>query len=60
MTAVVALVGALINLSGPGHFLSWHFIQISVANLVVICLMVVVFVAAILLPLPSRKHRHDR
>ena len=50
------LVGALINLGGTGHYIHWGFIQISVANLVVILLMIVVFVLAILLPFP----RHGR
>jgi high-affinity Fe2+/Pb2+ permease len=59
MTATLALLGALINLTGPGHFIDWGFIQISVANFVLICLMVLVFIAAILLPLPSRRHHHD-
>jgi len=59
MTATLALLGALINLTGPGHFIDWGFIQLSVANFVVICLMVVTFVAAILLPLPSRRSHHD-
>ncbi len=45
-----ALIGALINLSGPGHYVHWGFISISVANLVVIGLMVVTFVAAIAIP----------
>jgi hypothetical protein len=37
----------------------WGFIQISVANLVVIGLMVVVFVAAILIPF-RRRDRGNR
>ena len=49
------LLGALINLNGSGRYVHWGFIQISVANLVVIILMVVVFVLAILLPFPRRK-----
>jgi hypothetical protein len=48
------LVGSLINLDHPGHYVHWGFIQLSVANLVVIGLMVVVFVAAILVPF--RRH----
>lgn len=48
------LFGSLINLHGPGHYIHWGFIQISVANLVVIGLMVVVFFAAILIPF--RRH----
>jgi hypothetical protein len=44
------LVGSLVDLNHPGHYVHWGFIQLSVANLVVIGLMVVVFVAAILVP----------
>jgi len=50
-----ALLAALVNLGGTGHYLHWGFIQISVANLVVIILMIVVFILAILLPFPKRK-----
>ena len=52
---LAALLGALINLNGSGHYIHWGFIQISVANFVVIILMIVVFVLAILLPFPKRK-----
>ncbi len=50
-----ALLGALINLNGSGHYIHWGFIQLSVANFVVIVLMVAVFILAILLPFPKRK-----
>ncbi len=49
------ITGALVNLNGAGHYVHWGFIQISVANLVVIGMMVVVFAAAILVPF--RRHR---
>jgi hypothetical protein len=53
------LVGSLIDLNHPGHYVHWGFIQMSVANLILIGLMVVVFVAAILVPF--RRHgRGDR
>jgi hypothetical protein len=52
-----SLVAALINLGGTGHYVHWGFIQISVANLVVILLMIVVFVLAILLPFPRHGGR---
>jgi hypothetical protein len=45
---------AVFNLNNPAHYVHWHFFQMSVANVVVIALMIVVFVAAILLPFPSR------
>ena len=51
------LLGALINLNGSGHYIHWGFIQLSLANFVVIVLMVVVFVLAILVPFPRQKGR---
>jgi len=40
-------------MNGAVHYLHWGFILISVANLVVILLMLLVFVLAILLPFPG-------
>jgi NADH:ubiquinone oxidoreductase subunit 6 (subunit J) len=57
MTAVMALVGALINLGGPGHYLHWGFLQISLANVIVIIVMVLTFVAAVFIPVHRRKDR---
>jgi hypothetical protein len=53
-TVLGNLLGSLINLNGPGHYVHWGFIQLSVANLVLIGLMVLVFIAAILIPF--RRH----
>jgi hypothetical protein len=39
----------------PGVYLHWGVIQISLANLVVIGLMIVVFVIALFLPFPGRR-----
>ena len=50
--------GALVNLTGPGRYIHWGFIQISVANLVLIAAMVVVFAAAILIPFRRRRDRN--
>lgn len=52
------LIGALVDLNHPGHYVHWGFIQISAANLVVIGLMIVVFVAAVLIPF--RRHGGGR
>ena len=57
--AIVSLLGSLINLNGNGRYIHWGFIQISVANFVVIILMIAVFVLAILLPFPRRKGRNE-
>ena len=48
------LVGSLIDLNHPGHYVHWGFIQLSIANPGVIGLMGTVFVAAILIPF--RRH----
>jgi hypothetical protein len=49
------LQSAPINLNHPGHYLHWGVIQISVANLVVILLMIAMFVLALILPFPGSK-----
>jgi hypothetical protein len=36
----------------PAHYFHWGFILISTANLIVILLMILVFVLAIVLPVP--------
>jgi hypothetical protein len=49
---------AAIDLNGPGNYVHWGVVQISVANLVVIAVMLLVFALALLLPFPGR--RRDR
>jgi hypothetical protein len=56
-TAVADTMGAVFDLNHPAHVVHWHFFQMSVANLVVIVLMLVVFVLAILLPFPGAARR---
>ena len=46
---------AVFNLNGPAHYVSWHFFHMSVANVVVIVLMIVVFILAIVIPFPKRE-----
>jgi hypothetical protein len=50
-------LAAPIDLNHPGAYVHWGVIQISVANLVVIGVMVVLFVAAVLLPFPKGRAR---
>ena len=40
---------------GTGHYIHWGVVQISVANLVVIAVLVVLFVLALVLPFPGRR-----
>ena len=51
------VVAAVFNLNHPAHTVDWHFIHLSVANVVVIGLMLIVFLAAILLPFPGAAAR---
>ena len=48
-------VGGLlaVGLDGTGYYIHWGFIQLSLANLIVIALMVVVFVLALVVPFPG-------
>ena len=46
-----------IDLNHPGHYVHWGVVQISVANLVVILVMIALFVAALLLPFPGTRRR---
>jgi hypothetical protein len=51
------VIGAVFNLNHPAHTVDWHFIHLSVANVVVIGLMFLVFFLAILLPFPGAARR---
>jgi hypothetical protein len=55
--AGAAVLGAVFNLNHPAKVVHWHFFQMSVANIVVIVLMFIVFFAAILLPFPGAAER---
>jgi hypothetical protein len=51
----VAGHGALaVDLNSPGSYVNWSIFTVSVANLVLIAVMVVIFGAALLLPFPGR------
>jgi hypothetical protein len=46
-----------VDLNGTGHYVHWGVVQVSVANLVVVGAMLVVLVAALLLPFPRGRGR---
>ncbi|HXN38011.1 MAG TPA: hypothetical protein VN892_08225 [Solirubrobacteraceae bacterium] len=52
-----SVMGAVFNLNHPAHTVDWHFIHLSVANVVVIGLMLVVFALALVLPFPGAAGR---
>jgi hypothetical protein len=37
----------------PGKYIAWGVIQISVTNLTVICVMIVLFILALVVPFPT-------
>ncbi len=47
-----------IDMNSPGNFVHWSIFYVSVANLVLIAVMVVIFGAALLLPFPGG-HREE-
>ena len=50
--ALTQLAAGPIDLSKPGSFVHWSIFTVSVANLVLIAVMVVIFGAALLIPFP--------
>ena len=51
---LLALAGSVINLDHPGTYLTGGIFEISVANLIVIAVMVIIFGLALLIPFPTR------
>jgi hypothetical protein len=49
------LLAALVNLNHPGRYIHWGFFQMSVANFVVILVMILVFILTIVVPFPRGK-----
>ncbi|HVB06248.1 MAG TPA: cytochrome b N-terminal domain-containing protein [Acidimicrobiales bacterium] len=60
MTGSSQLAAAAVNLDAPARYLHWSIFTVSVANLVLIAVMVVIFGLALLLPFPrSGGHGND-
>jgi hypothetical protein len=53
-------VGTIINLNHPAHYVHWHFFAMSVANVIVIVVMLVVFGAALWLRAPGARRQADK
>jgi hypothetical protein len=54
---LAAVMTAPVNLNHPGYFIHWGVIQLSLANLLLIAAMVVLFAAAVFLPFPKGRGR---
>jgi hypothetical protein len=46
-------VAAPVDLNGRGRYLEWGFLQVSVANIVVVIVITAAFLAALFLPFPK-------
>ena len=57
MTLFSVPLGAVVNLDGRAHYIHSGWFLISVANLVVVAVMIAVFVLAIALPFPGTRKR---
>jgi hypothetical protein len=55
----VLVITATGLLNGRAHFLHWGVIQISLANLIVIALMLAVFALAVLVPFPHSRDESE-
>jgi hypothetical protein len=53
----MTMPATIFNLNHPAHIVEWHFIQLSLANLIVITLMLIAFALAITLPFPGTHNR---
>jgi hypothetical protein len=51
-------MAAVFDLNHHASYVTWHFFQMSVSNVVVVVLMLVVFAIAVLAPFPG--HRRGR
>lgn len=59
MKQVTAMSAISIVAEGPGKYIHWGVIQISVANLIIICVMVLLFILALVVPFPSLDESSD-
>ena len=53
MSALVIAAGA------PGKYIAWGVIQISVANAIIIGVMILLFILALVVPFPDHEERAD-
>ena len=48
------MINGLSSVAGaPGKYIAWGVIQISVTNLTIICVMIVLFILALVVPFPT-------
>lgn len=57
---LAGMLAAIFNLNHPAHVVHWHFLTMSVSNLVVIALMLIVFAVVIAVPFPGATAKGGR
>ena len=50
-------LAAVVHLGGVGKYIHWGVVQISLSNLIIIGVMILLFLAAVLLPFPGHRTR---
>lgn len=55
MSTVPSLYAGVVPMDSPGTYINWGVIHISLANVIVIMAMLLVFALALILPFPGRK-----
>jgi len=58
LAGVAPTLGSIVNLNPPGHYIHWGFILLSLANFLVIVVMLIVFVLALTLPFVHNRRTH--
>jgi quinol-cytochrome oxidoreductase complex cytochrome b subunit len=58
LAGVAPTLGSIVNLNPPGHYFHWGFILLSLANFLVIVVMLIVFVLALTLPFVHSRRTH--
>ncbi len=58
-TVAAMFTAAVFDLNQHATYLHWHFIDLSLSNVLVIVAMVVVFALAILAPFPGGRQRGE-
>lgn len=55
------MFGAIVDLNHQPTYVHWHFIDLSLPNVIVIVLMIVLFLVALFAPFPGshRRRRQD-
>jgi large-conductance mechanosensitive channel len=60
MKQVTVMSALSIVAEGPGKYIHWGVIQISVANLVIIGVMILLFILALVVPFPTHEEQPDK